>query len=189
MVGVSSWDNSRVCLTQHDLGPPSRRLGFRYRAPMLRRRPPLPSALSEAWWAFLSCAEVIEQGRRRLLATLPAGRVEPVPVEVGLDAVARAIDAARAEMWRWRLPELVAVWSRCFTALEAAAEAVPGAYRVSASATELEDLLVSVEAVVEPLGAFGDAERVWRRRWRVPIEGSARPNERSRRSSRVDDTP
>ncbi len=142
---------------------------------MLWRRPPLPSGLCDAWWAFVACAEVIEEGRRHLLATLPTGRVEPVPVEVGLGAVSRAIDHARAGMWRWRLPELADVWSQCLAALETAAAAVPAAYQVASAADELEDLLGSVGAVVEPLVAFGDAERVWRRHWRVPTEGSSQP--------------
>lgn len=154
---------------------------------MLRRRPPLPSALHEAWWAFLACAECVEDGRRRLLAALPAGRVEPVPVEVGLEAVTRAIDTARAGMWRWRLPELAAVWSQCLAALDTAAEAVPVACQVAATADELDDLLGSVHAVVEPLVAFGDAERVWRRHWRVPAGGSSHLGGNTRPSSRVDD--
>lgn len=144
---------------------------------MLRRRTSLPSAFHGAWWAFAACADLIEGGRRHLLATLPAGRVEPAPVEVGLDVVARAIDDARAEMWHWRLPELAYVWSQCLGALDEAAEAVPIAHRVAATASELEHLLDAVHAVVEPLVVFGDAERAWRRQWRLPTE----------RSSQVDD--
>lgn len=135
----------------------------------------------------MACAEVIEEGRRHLLATLPAGRVEPVPVEVGLGAVARAIDDARAGMCRWRLPELDYVWSQCLAALEAAAEAVPALYQVASAANELEDLLDSVGAVVEPLAAFGDAERAWRRHWRVPTEGSSQRGRILWPWSRVDD--
>lgn len=142
-----------------------------------RRRPPLPDALHDAWWAFVGDAEILEEGRRELLATLPAGRVEPAPVEVGLDAVTRAIDDARTGMYRWRLPELADVWSRCLAALGDAAEAVVVARRVAATANELEDLLGAVQDVVEPLVAFADAEWAWRRRWRLPAE----------RSSRVDD--
>ncbi len=139
---------------------------------MLRRRPPLPGALHDAWWAFAECAETIEKGRRDLLATLPAGRVEPAPVEVGLEALSRAIAEARAGMGRWRLPELVDVWSQCLAALHEAAEALPVAHRVAASASELEELLDTVHEVVEPLAVFGDAERAWRRHWRVPAERS-----------------
>lgn len=145
---------------------------------MLRRRRPLPTALHDAWWAFVACTEVIEGGRRQLLATLPAGRVDPAPVEVGVDAVARAIEEARAGMWRWRLPELADVWSQCHDALDDAAEALPIVHRVAATANELEDLLDAVHAVIEPLAVFGDAERAWRRHWRLPTG----------RSSRVDDT-
>ncbi|MDQ4130297.1 MAG: hypothetical protein M3133_04800 [Actinomycetota bacterium] len=137
---------------------------------MLRRRPPLPEALHDAWWTFVACAEIIEGGRRHLLGTLPAGRVEPAPVEVGLEALAHAIDESRAIMDVWRLPEVAGAWSRCSRALDEVAEALPAAQRVAATADELEDLLDAVHEVVEPLAVFGEAERAWRKRWRLPAE-------------------
>lgn len=135
---------------------------------MFRRRSPLPDRLHDAWWSFLDCAQVIEGGRRRLLATLPKGRVEPAPVGVGLDAVAAAIDDARAWMDGWRIEELGDEWEDCRDAMDEAEAAVPDAREVAASTGELEDLLGAVEDVVAPLDAFVDAERAWRRRWRVP---------------------
>ena len=68
---------------------------------LFRRKPDLPADLHDAWWAFLDCAEVIEGGRRILLGTLPTGRVEPAPVAVGVDALRRALEVARAWMDRW----------------------------------------------------------------------------------------
>lgn len=111
---------------------------------------------------------MIEGGRRRLLATLPKGRVEPAPVGVGLGAVAAAIEDARGWMGGWRVEALVGTWDDCHEALDEAEEAIPRAHEVAASTGELEELLGAVEDVVAPLDAFADAERAWRRRWRVP---------------------
>lgn len=135
---------------------------------MFRRRPPLPDDLHDAWRSFLRCAEVLEGGRRSLLATLPTGRVEPAPVGVGLDALAAAVADAHVRMPGWRVPELDDAWARCADALEEAVGAVPRAREVAASTGELEELLGAVEEVVAPLEAFADAERTWRERWRVP---------------------
>lgn len=135
---------------------------------MFRRRSPLPEHLHDAWWAFVDCAEVVETGRRHLLATLPKGRVEPAPVGIGLDAVAGAIEDARGWMGDWRIDELEDPWRDCVQAMDEAEGAIPHAREVAAATGELEDLLGAVEEVVAPLDAFADAEAAWRRRWRVP---------------------
>lgn len=136
---------------------------------MLRRRDRLPEELHGAWWSFLDCAEVIEGGRRRLLATLPVARVEPAPIAVGLDALADAIEDARGWMDAWKVAELGEAWEGCVEGLDAAESALPEVHRVASATGELEELLGAVQEVVEPLDAFADAERAWRRRWRVPM--------------------
>ncbi|MBW3658265.1 MAG: hypothetical protein KY457_06480 [Actinobacteria bacterium] len=135
---------------------------------MFSKKLPLPDAYHDAWWAFLDCAEVIEGGRRLLLGTLPTGRVEPAPIGVGLDALARAIDDARGWMDRWRLEELAGEWEDCHDALHESQVAIPVVREVAATTGELEELLGAVEDVVAPLDAFADAERAFRRRWRIP---------------------
>lgn len=135
---------------------------------ILRRRPPLPADLLDAWSAFSDCAAVVEGGRRTLLSTLPTGRVEPAPVGVGLDAIAGAIDDARQWMDRWRQAGLDDAWQACADALDEAQGAISGARQVAATTSELEELLAAVEDVVAPLDAFADAERAWRRTWRIP---------------------
>lgn len=133
------------------------------------RRPLLPQDLHDAWWSFAGCAETVEAGRRRLLATLPAGRVEPAPVAVGLDAVAAAIETTWAPMHGWRdVDGLHAQWEACALGLQESAAAIPAARQAAARTGELEELLGAVQAVVDPLDAFADAERAWRRRWRLP---------------------
>ncbi|MFU8841595.1 MAG: hypothetical protein ACNA8R_12885 [Nitriliruptoraceae bacterium] len=136
--------------------------------PLFARKPELPADLHEAWRAFLDCAEVIEGGRRVLLGTLPTGRVEPAPVGVGTDAVRRAITDARAWMPRWQLDQLEAEWQDCQAGLDEATAACDAADEVAATTDEQEDLLTAVQDVIEPLDVFADAERAWRRQWKLP---------------------
>jgi hypothetical protein len=137
---------------------------------VLRRKPELPADLHDAWWSFLDCAEVIEGGRRVLLGTLPTGRVEPAPIAVGTDAVRRAIADARGWMPRWQLDELAEEWGDCQRALTEAEEGTTELDEVAASTRELEELLEACQGVIDPLDTFADAERAWRRRWRLPRE-------------------
>lgn len=135
---------------------------------MFRRRPPLPEDRHDAWWSFVDCVDVLEAGKRQLLATLPKGRVEPAPVGVGLDALAAAIGDAREWMDAWHLDELDEPWGRCDRALAEARAAIPEVRRTAAQPGELDDLIAAVMEVVDPLDAFADAESAWRRRWRLP---------------------
>lgn len=135
---------------------------------MFTRKPPLPDDLHDAWWSFLDCAEVIEGGRRLLLGTLPTGRVEPAPIGVGLDALKRSLDDAREWMPRWKLVEVEDEWQECVEAMDEAEGAIDGVREVAATTNELEELLGAVEDVVAPLDAFADAERAFRRQWKLP---------------------
>ena len=139
-------------------------------SPLFTRKPELPPALHDAWWAFLDCAEVIEGGRRLLLGTLPTGRVEPAPIAVGIDALGRSVEDARGWMARWHVDELEVEWRGCHEALDESQGNLDMVREVAATTRELEELLGAVEEVVAPLDAFADAEREWRRRWRLPRE-------------------
>jgi hypothetical protein len=138
--------------------------------PLFTRKPELPADLHEAWRAFLDCAEVIEGGRRVLLGVLPTGRVEPAPIGVGTDAVRRAIADARGWMPRWRIDEVAAEWQDCLDALDEAEGGCDQIDEVAASTDELEELLTAVQDVIEPLDVYADAERAWRRHWKLPRE-------------------
>jgi hypothetical protein len=140
---------------------------------VFRRKPDLPDDLHDAWWAFLDCAEVIEGGRRVLLGTLPTGRVEPAPIAVGTDAVRRSIADARAWMPRWKLDDLVDEWADCQKALDEAEAGTSELDEVAVSTRELEELLEACQDVIDPLDTFADAERAWRRRWKLPRERRA----------------
>lgn len=132
------------------------------------RKPEPDDAVRASWEAFVDCAEVIESGRRLLLSTLPTGRVEPAPIGVGIEAMRRAIADARAWMDRWRVPELADSWCDCVRGLDEATASLGELEETAATTTELEELLEAVQEVVAPLDAFADAEREWRRRWKLP---------------------
>lgn len=130
---------------------------------MFRRRQ-IPTHLAAAHERFAAQAERIEAARRALLSCLPVGRVDPVPVPVGLDLLSDEIDAVRADLPAWRVPPVEAQWQACNAALNAAQAHIPVARAVAERSGELEELLGAVEDVDEPLGdAWQAAERAWRR--------------------------
>jgi hypothetical protein len=149
---------------------------------LFSRKPDLPADLHDAWWSFLDCAEVIEGGRRVLLGTLPTGRVEPAPIGVGLSSMRQAITDARDWMPRWRVTgsvpgadaeaveELDLAWGKANASLDEAETGCEHVAEVAASTRELEELLTAFQDVIDPLDSFSDAERAWRRIWRLPRE-------------------
>ena len=135
---------------------------------MLRRGPPLPDDLRPAWDAFVDTADALAAARRRLLATLPAGRVEPGPVALGLAAMRAALEVAGELLQRWQFQPAPDVWVACVEGLDAAASALVPAEEVALTSRELDDLIAAFADIVDPLDAFAEAERAWRRRWKVP---------------------
>ncbi|HKJ56039.1 MAG TPA: hypothetical protein VJ978_08630 [Nitriliruptoraceae bacterium] len=134
---------------------------------ILRRKPPLPDDLVPAWRSFLDCAQVIESGRRVLLSTLPTGRIEPAPIGVGLDALRGAITDAREWMPGWKVDLVLEDWQDCQQGMDEAWNSLDEVAEVAADTNELEELLEAVTEVVAPLDAFADAERSWRRSYRI----------------------
>lgn len=131
-------------------------------AAMLRRKR-IPEDLRPAWEAFVVQAERVEQARRALLACLPVGRVDPIPVPVGLELLRDELEAVAGELDRWRVPQLGEAWDACHAGIAEALAAVPAAARVAEATGELEELLSAVSDVVEPLDAWHAAERRWLR--------------------------
>ena len=140
---------------------------------LFQRKPELPADLHDAWWSFLDCAQAIEAGRRVLLGTLPTGRVEPAPVAVGVDALRRSLEDVRDWMPRWRMPEIEQDWADCVAAIDEAEGNLDEVLQVAADTSELEELLEAVSEVVAPLDACADAERGFRRLWKVPRDRPA----------------
>jgi hypothetical protein len=125
---------------------------------MLRRKH-IPEDLRPAWSAFVAQAERVEQARRALLGCLPVGRVDPAPVPVGLDLLRDELQAVTADLDAWRVDEVADAWAACRDAVEESLQAIPRAHHVAATSGELEELLGAVADVVEPLDAWGAAER------------------------------
>ncbi len=136
---------------------------------LFERKPELPAELAPKWRAFLDCGEVVEAGRRTLLSTLPVGRVEPAPVGLGVEALRTSLDDAEQWMGAWAdVPELAEDHADCLAAIAEARANLPAVNEVAAETRELEELQGAIDAVVAPLDAFADAERTWRRTWRIP---------------------
>lgn len=127
------------------------------------RRRALPESLLAPYQAFADQVERLEAARAALMSCLPVGRVDPVPVPVGLDLLADTLDDLSAELPRWRAPEVERAWNLCVEAIAEARDAIGTAHHVARTSTELEELLGAVDDVDEPLGyAFGTAERAFR---------------------------
>ena len=127
---------------------------------MLRRKE-IPTDLRPAFDAFGAQAERVEAARAALLSCLPVGRVEPVPVPVGLDVIVEELHVVRDEMRAWRNDAVEKDWQACRDSIEESLAAVDDARRVAAESAELEELLEAVGEVVEPLDAWHTAERRW----------------------------
>lgn len=121
----------------------------------------MPPRLVPAWEAFQEQAARVEAARQALLRCLPVGRVDPAPVPVGLDLVRDELRAVRPRLPEWRVAEVEQVWARVAAAMDESEGAVDEAHRVAGSTRELEELLDAVGEVVEPLDAWGEAERAW----------------------------
>ena len=124
-------------------------------------RKQIPADLRRTFDAFGAQAERVEAAREALLSCLPVGRVDPVPVPVGLDVIVDELHAVRDEMQSWRTDAVERDWQACRESIEESLAAVPDARRVAAESAELEELLEAVSEVVEPLDAWHTAERRW----------------------------
>ena len=123
----------------------------------------MPGHLRPFWQSFLSQAERVEGARQALLGCLPVGRVDPAPVPVGLDLLHDELGAVRKDLDAWYVDEIEDSWRAVSAAIDESLAAVPEAREIAASSRELEELLDAVGGVVEPLDAWGDAERAWLR--------------------------
>lgn len=128
---------------------------------MRRRR--LPPELTDPYAVFCAQVERLEQARAALMSCLPVGRVDPVPVPVGLDLLADTLAGILQDMSGWQVDAVAQQWSDCVVAINESLAHMPRARHVAETSQELEELLGAIDDVDEPLGyAFGRAERHWR---------------------------
>jgi hypothetical protein len=133
-------------------------------AAVLFRRRALPPELEAPHAAFAGQVRRVEEARDALMSCLPVGRVDPVPVPVGLDLLEDVLREVAAELAAWRVADVEDEWQGCRAAIGESIAHLPRAREVAATSTELEELLGAVEDVDEPLGhAFGRAAERWRR--------------------------
>ena len=85
------------------------------------RRPPPDPATEAAWAGFLRFAKALDEGSRALLATVPSARRPGAPLEAGVAGFLAGLEAARAELPAWALPELTGAQAASAAALDAAA--------------------------------------------------------------------
>ena len=126
------------------------------------RRKQIPLPLAGRWAAFIAQAERVESARQALLGCLPVGRVDPVPIPVGLDLLRDELLAVRAHLDSWRAEPVEPHWQACASAITEALDHIEPARATAARTDELEVLLEAVTDVVEPLDVWQDAEHAWR---------------------------
>jgi hypothetical protein len=122
----------------------------------------MPDHLAAPWAAFVAQARRVEDARQALLGCLPVGRVDPVPVPVGLDVLRDELGAIEDQMGAWQVPELEAQWRACRDGIAESLGHIEPTRQTALPTDELEVLLDAVTDVVEPLDVWQDAERHWR---------------------------
>lgn len=144
------------------------------------RRSSLPAHLREAERAFQEGLERLEAARDALLAAVPGGRGSLVPLAEALAAFEAGLTGVRESLERWRAPELLSQWEACRAGLEEAARRAE-ALRLGPEGSEsYEEVYGSLGDLLEPLSAFDEAARAFRRLRRERVPGSS-PGGRSGR--------
>jgi hypothetical protein len=83
-----------------------------------RARDPVVEA---AWAGFLRFARALDEGSRALLATVPSARRPVPPLPAAVAGFLAGVEAARAELPAWALPDLAEAQAATAAALDAAA--------------------------------------------------------------------
>ncbi len=130
---------------------------------MTFRRKVLPPALVPAHDVFLAVLEELEPAKAGLSDVLPGTRLPGRPLHDALEEFVMRLERAGSLMPGWKRPELEDIWVACDEGVEAA---LARARTLSAHADEVagfEQLLGSVEGLLDPLEPFADAEDRFRR--------------------------
>jgi hypothetical protein len=138
-------------------------------------------AVEAAWAGFAGFARALDEGSRALLATVPSARRPGAPLEAGVAGFLAGLDAARAELPAWDLPELADARAATMAALDAAER---GARDLPATTAglEFEHRNERVADVLDELLPAQAAERDLRdlRRRRQPARAGGRQTRQGR---------
>ncbi len=121
-----------------------------------RERAPVATEISSAFERFRACLEDVEDAKASLVAAVPHGRGEGLPLAESLAGFESGLARARHSMDRWRLPAVEAVWWACEHALEDAMSRAE-TFRLEASPQGYEELAPALAELMEPLAAFETA--------------------------------
>jgi len=159
-----------------------------------RRRDP---AVEAAWAGFVRFARALDEGSRALLATVPSARRPGAPLQASVAGFLAGVEAARAELPAWALPDLAGAQAASAAALAAAERRARGLatategldfeqrnQRVAEVLEELDPVQAAERRVraEEGLTGFGDlslagVQRVDDGRWTVSFETHVGPRE------------
>jgi hypothetical protein len=134
---------------------------------MLRKR--LPEHLLGPEAAFRSVVETLEPAKAGLTDVLPTTRLPGRPLRHAVAEYRDRCVAAEPLMPSWRCDELETEWQACERGLREAAGRADHLLAVEDDPIGFEDLLGTVERLLDPLDPFADAAerfRVLRRRVR-----------------------
>jgi hypothetical protein len=107
--------------------------------------------------ACRATAAAVEEAKAVLLLGVPSGRAARLPLAEALFGFEEGLAEARGHLSAWRRPEATSVWEACAAALD---EATARAERLRLEPTTeaYEALVPSLDALLDPLQVFADAE-------------------------------
>ena len=108
--------------------------------------------------AFLDVVDVLERGKSALVAAVPKGRAEPVPMGEALHAFEESLRLAATMMPAWRRAENEERWIACQRAVKESAR-MAEALRLEAPRLDFESMVFVIGDLMHPLEVFADAER------------------------------
>jgi len=130
---------------------------------MIFRRKELPAELRPVEAAFARVLEELEPAKVAITDVLPGTRMPGRPFHDALDEYERRLVVASEAMPGWRHPSVEAEWSACAAGLASALDLTRRARAEALDVHGFEGMLGLVEALLDPLDPFADAEARFRR--------------------------
>ena len=124
-----------------------------------RRRKSLPAELVPARDAFDAVLDHLEPAKAALADVLPGTRMPGRPLSDAIAAFEQGLSEARTRMPAWRRPDLEREWRACDGGLERAMTAARRVRETAWTPAGFEQLLGTVQALLDPLEPFEDAAR------------------------------